>query len=534
MESILHMVAGYLVRQSWQLAVVFGIVLVASWGLRRASAHWRYLLWLVVVAKCLTPPLFSVPVAVLPQRSEIGTERNAPDAPAGADISGSKPSPENWRAGVSQRLDHPASVSTRPTLRAANTAGREHFNVRGGLVVGWMLVVGLIAAFVGRKAWATHWRLRQTRLPADKEVYGMAAALAKRFGMRSVPTIYVARVVAQPFVWGWVRGDIYVPLDFAKASSAEQREAILIHELAHVARWDVAASNIQVVAQMIFFFHPLVWWTNKKIRQEREKCCDEIVLAGSRTRPQVYCEAIVHMLTLEHQARHASPGLAVTGSTRNIEERIVTMLTPGRKFSRSPSVAAIVTMFFVAACVLPTALVLTSQADPASSDTPSKNAESASGPSKTSGWTPGQLIEVRVINAETREAIPGVKLELQNQGAGINFEDVKVETTDADGRSVLKLTDLPAEAVRIYPSKPGFVPLRVYWAGQPSPVMPKSVTIPIEPGKAFGGTIRNEAGEPIPDVKVTIDYWATGSGENPHIREMLTPQPRATKMAGGR
>jgi beta-lactamase regulating signal transducer with metallopeptidase domain/uncharacterized GH25 family protein len=443
------------------------------------------------------------------------------------------PAGEDSRASVSPRLDQPAPVIASPGLRESSWADSKLFRVRAWLMIAWILVVGIIVAFVCRKAWVTNRRIKRARLPADKQIRDMVAALAEGLGMRSVPTAYVAAPVAQPFVWDWFRGDIYVPLQFAKAGSAEQREAILTHELAHVARWDAAANNIQIVAQAIFFFHPLIWWVNKKIRQEREKCCDEIVLAGLGTRPQLYCEAIVDMMTLEYRARHASPGLAVTGSTRNIQERIITILTPGRKFCRRPSWAAIVTLFFVAACVLPTGFVLTSQADPQDTSAAGKsalntNVPSKSGPSKNA-WTAGQIMDVRVINAQTKEAMPGVKLELQNMGPGIDFQDIKVETTDADGRAQMKLPELPPTAVRIYPSKPGFVPLRVYWASDPSPVMPKSVTISMEPGKVFGGTIRNEAGEPIPGVEVAIDYWATGSGENPHIRANINTKTKSDK-----
>ena len=63
MEAISNTVADYLVQQSWQLPVVFGLVLAGTWGLRKASAHWRYLLWLIVIAKCLTPPMLSLPLS---------------------------------------------------------------------------------------------------------------------------------------------------------------------------------------------------------------------------------------------------------------------------------------------------------------------------------------------------------------------------------------------------------------------------------------------------------------------------------------
>ena len=55
MESLLTAVADYLMRQSVQIAAVFLLVAVVCWGLRKTSAHWRYLMWLIVLAKCLSP-----------------------------------------------------------------------------------------------------------------------------------------------------------------------------------------------------------------------------------------------------------------------------------------------------------------------------------------------------------------------------------------------------------------------------------------------------------------------------------------------
>ena len=71
MESLLTATAEYLTRQSVQIVVVFVLVAVVCWALRKTSAHWRYLLWLVVLAKCLAPGLIRVPLAVLPQETDL-------------------------------------------------------------------------------------------------------------------------------------------------------------------------------------------------------------------------------------------------------------------------------------------------------------------------------------------------------------------------------------------------------------------------------------------------------------------------------
>ncbi|HUU58711.1 MAG TPA: hypothetical protein VMZ50_04145, partial [Phycisphaerae bacterium] len=89
MGDLLNETANYLLRQSWQIAAVIGVVAAAAWVLRRSSAHWRYLLWLVVLAKCLVPPLLTVPLGVLPEGPGPAVEparaAAAPHAPSADD-----------------------------------------------------------------------------------------------------------------------------------------------------------------------------------------------------------------------------------------------------------------------------------------------------------------------------------------------------------------------------------------------------------------------------------------------------------------
>ena len=70
MEALTH-IGRYLISQSWQIALLTIIIALASFALRNKSAHVRYLLWLIVLAKCLVPPLLTVPVAVLPTESPV-------------------------------------------------------------------------------------------------------------------------------------------------------------------------------------------------------------------------------------------------------------------------------------------------------------------------------------------------------------------------------------------------------------------------------------------------------------------------------
>ena len=242
-------------------------------------------------------------------------------------------------------------------------------------------------------------------------------------------------------LFGWLKGDIYLPTKFATTGSAEQRKAILTHELAHVARWDAGANLIQMTVQAVFFFHPLVWLANKMVRQEREKCCDEVVLASSVTLPQTYCEAIVAMLDGKNQLSHPQPVLAVGGSTKNIEERIMTILSPKRKFSRGPSISVAVLLLVIATLLLPSSISfrarVQSQEPAATSHLANAKNEAGSQSSKRAAsdqdskkestgegdvdWKSGQEMNFQVINAVTKEPIEGVSLELQLLGQGHQF-----------------------------------------------------------------------------------------------------------------
>lgn len=150
----------------------------------------------------------------------------------------------------------------------------------------------------------------------------------------------------------------------------------------------------------------------------------------------------------------------------------------------------------------------------------SKDDIPAANPS-TDAWQPGQVLDFRVINARTKEPLPDVKLDLQFSGKGINFQDIKVQRTDAEGRSEIRLPEGEPHLMRVHVSEVGFTSLRLGWEDATSPAFPNTFTVPLEPGTAIGGEIRDEMGEPVPDATVTVQYWGRGTGENPSVCAFL-------------
>ena len=124
--------------------------------------------------------------------------------------------------------------------------------------------------------------------------------------------------------------------------------------------FDPAVNLLQVIAQTIYWFHPLVWWANRCIRAEREKCCDEMAIAWIGTKAGDFSTAVVNMLTTEHESTRPIPSLAVSGPVKSIEDRIKTVMNPDKEFYRRPSTIAQVAILLLGIITVPTSLVLMS------------------------------------------------------------------------------------------------------------------------------------------------------------------------------
>ncbi len=111
----------------------------------------------------------------------------------------------------------------------------------------------------------------------EQRVRLMAATLGVRCAVRAMQS---ARVHV-PMVVGWLRPVILVPVSAITGLTTWQLQLILMHELAHVRRYDHLVNLLQVVVETLLFYHPVVRWVSRVLREEREHCCDDLVVAHS-------------------------------------------------------------------------------------------------------------------------------------------------------------------------------------------------------------------------------------------------------------
>jgi beta-lactamase regulating signal transducer with metallopeptidase domain len=131
-----------------------------------------------------------------------------------------------------------------------------------------------------------------------------------------------------PMVIGWLRPAVLMPVGALTGLTPGQVEAILLHELAHIRRYDSLVNALQAVAETLFFYHPVVWWVSHRMRVEREYCCDDMVVeVGEDTLG--YARALSRL----EEMRGTGGVLAVAAGGGSLLGRIRRLVVPGMQVS---------------------------------------------------------------------------------------------------------------------------------------------------------------------------------------------------------
>jgi GWxTD domain-containing protein len=149
------------------------------------------------------------------------------------------------------------------------------------LVPFWILGVGLFA-LRSLVNWLAAKRLRNVGVCAAAEQWQeKLTQLAERVHVFRPVVLLESCLTEVPAVIGFMRPVILIPLGLLAGFPSEQVELILIHELAHIRRYDYLINLLQSLTEDLLFYHPAVWWVSALVRAERENCCDDLVVAAS-------------------------------------------------------------------------------------------------------------------------------------------------------------------------------------------------------------------------------------------------------------
>ena len=121
-------------------------------------------------------------------------------------------------------------------------------------------------------------RLRRRGLAVEDDmIQSVFDTLVERLGIKRSVRLLTTVHVDQPMVIGWLKPVVLLPVSILTNLSPAHVEAILAHELVHVRRHDYIVLVLQSVMEIVFFYHPVVWWVSREMRIKREYACDDLV-----------------------------------------------------------------------------------------------------------------------------------------------------------------------------------------------------------------------------------------------------------------
>lgn len=260
----------------------------------RSAASLRHLIWALACGGVLVLPFAAsllprlhVPVAF--DAAQIAVPRHLAPAPVPA------------AAPVVLRAPPQTSRVTLAVGEAAEAPAATKVDWRAWILPVWLGGVGFVSLLLLIGLARIAWLARVTPPVLDDEWLLLLEELSRDVGVKRHVRLIQSAGPAMPMTWGLRRPTILLPAE-AGDWPLERRRDVLLHELAHVKRHDFATQLLARLACAVYWFHPLVWLAAIRLREERERACDDQVLRAG-TKPSAYA---THLLEIARGLRAAT------------------------------------------------------------------------------------------------------------------------------------------------------------------------------------------------------------------------------------
>ena len=281
-------VPASLANHVWQSTLVVAFVWLVTLALRRHDARVRYWLWAAASVKFFLPFSWLISLGALVE----------------------------WR--TAPTIAQPAAtfvmqeILAAPLLYGAVPQVPQDTNIGRWVVLGVWLAGTAVVFFW----WGRQWRAMRSALRSATPLLLGPDCDAGGLTVMSSPSAF------EPGVVGILRPVLLLPEGLVDRLTRAQLDAILAHERAHVRAHDNLVAVLHMAVEAIFWFHPLVWWIERRMIDERERACDEAVIRAGK-QPADYAEGILVVCRWSHEW----PVMCVSGVTgSDLRTRIETIL----------------------------------------------------------------------------------------------------------------------------------------------------------------------------------------------------------------
>jgi beta-lactamase regulating signal transducer with metallopeptidase domain len=485
----------------WSILLKTTIILasagIAATAMHRASASARHAVWTIGLLCALALPIASflgpkLELPILAEQSAEAEPREMEVAPAG-------PESNDHPLAAAPLPFESASIEVAPQA-AVMTPSVSRFTQRQWIFSLWGVGALFVLIRLLRSSWFAIGLTRTSLRVRTDSWLALLASLRRELRVQSAVDLRIGGEMP-PMTWGVFRHVILLP-DAALQWTEERLRAVLAHELAHIRRRDGLIQILVQVACSVYWFNPLAWYAAKRMRVEREKACDDQVVALG-VEPDDYA---VHLVQIARNVTGKVPFAAVSMAHHaQLEDRVSALLDPlVRRYPLSRRTAAFAMAFLGALTVSVAAIRVTALASmpfspmivpaaapaaaaPAIATMPSPVAEPQQ---QTATTATSGIVEGIVTRTGSIEPLPEVTITLTMGGPRSGNAQRYTGTTNAEGRFVV--VDVMPGTYLITASKTGLA----------APVRP--------PGPA--PTVNVSAGQRVRDLKFELHPMSAVTG----------------------
>jgi HEAT repeat protein/beta-lactamase regulating signal transducer with metallopeptidase domain len=221
------------------------------------------------------------------------------------------------------------------------------------LIALWFLVTAALLMRLLIGAAVASWVARTAERVDDPSWKQLTRRLARRLGISTDVELVRNEHTGMPMAWGLFRPVVLLPSD-SSGWSSERRRVVLLHELAHLKRHDCQTQILAQIACAVHWFNPLVWHAARRLRAERERACDDLVLA-SGTKGTDYAQHLLEIARSMRSVDHAAWAAVSMAKPSQMEGRLMAILDSDRDRRSLTRVTSIAAVLLMAALVLPLA-----------------------------------------------------------------------------------------------------------------------------------------------------------------------------------
>lgn len=223
---------------------------------------------------------------------------------------------------------------TRRTLASSDGLGRRAFMVfwahardvtgANAILTVWMVGVFLVLAHAAISVSSARRVVRRSCTLVSVPWATSFVDVARRLALHRPVQLLESSDITMPAAWGVTRPVVLIPAS-AYDWSDDLRRVVLLHELAHVERWDCLTHAVAQIACALHWFNPLVWWAAHRLEIERERACDDRVL-GQGTPASEYAEHLVAVARAQRLCPGGAAGVLAMARRSQLRDRLQRVL----------------------------------------------------------------------------------------------------------------------------------------------------------------------------------------------------------------